>query len=185
MTRALRGAGARVRFKSNGLGASRRSELFAVVVTTTYGAGDEGVLSFAHPNAKLARAGWAYVEVDSKEPGDAPGTKLYVGVHPSMWEFVLPVEPVPTCNGCGRDVERDHAQETPAADSGGAIPASTAAQPATGGAVENPPAASADECERCDGSGQISGRSQPVEGLAYMDWEADCDECGGTGRVAL
>ena len=75
--------------------------------------------------------------------------------------------------------------KTPAADSGGAIPASTAAQPATGGAVENPPAASADECERCDGSGQISGRSQPVEGLAYMDWEADCDECGGTGRVAL
>ncbi|HZL96041.1 MAG TPA: hypothetical protein VFB99_20455 [Vicinamibacterales bacterium] len=75
--------GQRVRFTRDNLGASLRDELYCVTAER-YNIGDEGVVSFPHPNQKPAPMGckgWWYVEVDSK---DVPGEKRYVGVHPMM-----------------------------------------------------------------------------------------------------
>jgi DnaJ-class molecular chaperone len=83
------------------------------------------------------------------------------------------------------DCDTQDDQKTSAADA--TPPTSTAAHTTAGSVAEELPGASApdEECGYCGGSGQVSGSYQPVEGLASMDWEADCDECGGTGRVAL
>jgi len=75
--------GTKVRFLVDGLGASRRDELFAVV-EDTYGTVDEGVVAFKHPNQQACR-GWVYVEVTGKSD---PAEKLYVGVSPTMVEAV-------------------------------------------------------------------------------------------------
>lgn len=75
--------GARVRFIKDNLGASRRDDL-GHVTQEVFGVGDEGIAVFQSPSRNAARAGWFYVEVDSKRE---PGTKLYVGVHERMIEI--------------------------------------------------------------------------------------------------
>jgi hypothetical protein len=75
--------GSRVRFTADKLGASKRDELWCVT-GEDYGAGDEGVVAFPHPNKKNL-PDWFYVEVDSKEE---PGEKRYIGVSPRMVEAV-------------------------------------------------------------------------------------------------
>lgn len=85
--------GTRVRFKQDDLGASERDDL-GHTVEERFGAGDEGVVVFGHPNARnpcfnerfrrqLAQT--VYVEVESRE---RPGHKLYVGSHVGHLEVV-------------------------------------------------------------------------------------------------
>jgi hypothetical protein len=75
--------GERVRFTTEGLGASKADELYCVT-GETYGPGDEGTVAFRHPNKK-ALPDWFYVEVPSKSE---PGAMRYVGVAPLHVERV-------------------------------------------------------------------------------------------------
>jgi hypothetical protein len=80
--------GVRVRFAADvhNFAGSERDELHRITADK-YGAGEEGVLAFPHPNQTPdGCAGWWYIEVDSKsgEP-----RKLYVGVWPGGFEIIL------------------------------------------------------------------------------------------------
>ena len=78
--------GPRVRFTINTLGASESGNLTRMAADVdTYNVGDEGVVAFEHPNAKISMSGWVYVEVDSKSE---PKRKLYVAVGASMYEVI-------------------------------------------------------------------------------------------------
>ena len=77
--------GTRVRFTVDRLGASEINNL-GVIVAEPWGIGDEGVVSFPHPNRNLANEGWVYVEVRSR----IDGRPLYVGVSQRMIEVCQP-----------------------------------------------------------------------------------------------